>query len=218
MYNKGRIEIWEIIFLKFEKLLSNYFTKLSTYARHKYEIFENFGAMLLYLSKIVTYNSHFNAPLSIKYKLSGNPSNKEFPPFSLYKVVIEVGIVGSINIDQTWRLTCKNNWCTLTDFFQISANLQDYDKPCPLAVKKIISQIAINSRRLDPYLLLWWCCIVVEVVVVPPRSWPSWFSFVAARLLMASTSFDPKVNLSPLSRQKKQQHSLFSAKEKRLRN
>jgi len=35
------------IFLKFEKLPSNYITKLSTYVRHKYEIFENFGAMLM---------------------------------------------------------------------------------------------------------------------------------------------------------------------------
>ena len=36
------------IFLKFEKLPSNYLTKLSTYPRHKYEIFENFEAMLRY--------------------------------------------------------------------------------------------------------------------------------------------------------------------------
>ena len=35
------------IFLKFGKLTSNYITKLSTYARHNYEIFENFGAMLI---------------------------------------------------------------------------------------------------------------------------------------------------------------------------
>ena len=36
------------IFLKFETVPSNYITKLSTYVRHKYEIFENFGAMLLF--------------------------------------------------------------------------------------------------------------------------------------------------------------------------
>ena len=42
------------IFLKFEKLTSNYITKLSTYVRHKYEIFENFGAMLL-----ITYETDF---------------------------------------------------------------------------------------------------------------------------------------------------------------
>ena len=35
------------IFLKFGQLTSNYITKLSTYARHNYEIFENFGAMLM---------------------------------------------------------------------------------------------------------------------------------------------------------------------------
>ena len=42
------------IFLKFEKLPSNYITKLSTYARHKYEIFENFGAMLKYLHVLLS--------------------------------------------------------------------------------------------------------------------------------------------------------------------
>ena len=35
------------IFLKFWKLASNYITKLSIYARHNYESFENFGTMLL---------------------------------------------------------------------------------------------------------------------------------------------------------------------------
>ena len=39
------------IFLKFGKLTSNYITKLSTYARHNYEIFENFGAMLIFSQK-----------------------------------------------------------------------------------------------------------------------------------------------------------------------
>ena len=38
---------FDSIFLKFGKLTSNYITKLSTYARHNYEIFENFGAMLI---------------------------------------------------------------------------------------------------------------------------------------------------------------------------
>ena len=38
---------FDSIFLKFGKLTSNYITKLFTYARHNYEIFENFGAMLL---------------------------------------------------------------------------------------------------------------------------------------------------------------------------
>ena len=37
------------IFLKFVKLTSNYITKLSTYARHNYEIFENFGTIFLTL-------------------------------------------------------------------------------------------------------------------------------------------------------------------------
>ena len=38
---------FDSIFLKFGKLTSNYITKLFTYARHNYEIFENFGAMLI---------------------------------------------------------------------------------------------------------------------------------------------------------------------------
>ena len=37
------------IFLKFWKLASNYITKLSIYARHNYEIFENFGTTLLFI-------------------------------------------------------------------------------------------------------------------------------------------------------------------------
>ena len=44
------------IFLKFEKLPSNYITKLSTYVRQKYEIFENFGAMLLCMYGILTWH------------------------------------------------------------------------------------------------------------------------------------------------------------------
>ena len=35
------------IFLKFWKLASNYITKLSKNARNNYEIFENFGTMLI---------------------------------------------------------------------------------------------------------------------------------------------------------------------------
>ena len=41
---------FDSIFLKFGKLTSNYITKLFTYARHNYEIFENFGAMLLFIT------------------------------------------------------------------------------------------------------------------------------------------------------------------------
>ena len=45
------------IFLKFWKLASNYLTKLSLYARHNYENFENFGTMLVFTTRIMNYNT-----------------------------------------------------------------------------------------------------------------------------------------------------------------
>ena len=41
------------IFLKFGKLTSNYITKLSSYARQNYEIFENFGTLILSTFQII---------------------------------------------------------------------------------------------------------------------------------------------------------------------
>ena len=51
MFDKGRIENLQN-FLKFGKSTSDYITKLSTYARLNYEIFENLGAMLIFIMQL----------------------------------------------------------------------------------------------------------------------------------------------------------------------
>ena len=70
------------IFLKFGKLTSNYITKLFTYARHNYEIFENFGAMLMpnplmYLKNFLSNRFQKKLYLSTVQNLTKNMVSEE---------------------------------------------------------------------------------------------------------------------------------------------